>query len=172
MSAKIGMTSMTHKSNIDAKIIADYFLYKSGQEKKPITNKKLQKLLYYAQGWSLGARGEKLFEDKIEAWVHGPAIRSIYVAYKNFGFDPITRQIVETDIVAIPDHIRRFLDEVWTVYGKFDAEYLEHLSHAEKPWQTARSGLEAHSASENEITPESMQEYFSAKLKEHAGKGR
>jgi len=62
---------------IDADLIADYFIYKGKEENKPITNKKLQKLLYYSQAWYLVFNKKPLFKDKIEAWVHGPAIRTI-----------------------------------------------------------------------------------------------
>lgn len=39
---------------------------------------KLQKLLYFAQGWSFALQGKQLFSDEFEAWKYGPVIRSIY----------------------------------------------------------------------------------------------
>ena len=70
------MSSVVKKTS--ALTVADYFLYKANKEKKPITNKKLQKLVYYAQAWSLVLNNKKLFSEPIEAWVHGPAVRSLY----------------------------------------------------------------------------------------------
>jgi len=159
--------SMAHSiKSISAKSVADYFLLKGSSDNKPITNKKLQKLLYYAQAWSLAARNKKLFDDKIEAWIHGPAIREIYLAYKQYGAEPITKKIDGKEALAIPEEVRNFLDEVWTVYGKFDAAYLEQLTHSEDPWQKARQGIEPNISSENEISLESMQEFYSSKLKQ------
>lgn len=43
-----------------------------------ISNLKLQKLLYYCQGAFLAIKNEKLFEDDILAWTHGPVIEKIY----------------------------------------------------------------------------------------------
>lgn len=74
-------------NNIDD--IAKYFIYISHKEKRPVSNQKLQKLLYYAQAWYLVEYGKKLYEDDIEAWVHGPTIPSVYRKYKKHGSYPI-----------------------------------------------------------------------------------
>jgi uncharacterized phage-associated protein len=144
--------------------IGRYFVYLANQEKRPISNKKLQKLVYYAQAWSLALNGKKLFNDPIEAWVHGPAVRSVYVAYKKFGFSPIAEEVAANDIKNISGKTKSLLDDVWGVYGKLDAQYLEMLSHSEKPWQEAREGLQNYENSEKEITPKAMKSYFSEKL--------
>jgi uncharacterized phage-associated protein len=154
---------------LNASRVADYFLFKAQAEDKPVTNKKLQKLLYYAQAWSLAIRNEKLFEEKIEAWVHGPAIKSIYLAYKEFGAQPIKKEISPESVADIPEEVQKLLNEVWTVYGKFDAAYLEQLTHSEAPWVNAREGLEANQSSETEITSESMREYYSTLLERKVG---
>lgn len=152
--------------SLSANQIADYFLFKGNSDSRPISNKKLQKLLYYAQAWSLVTRGEKLFNDKIEAWVHGPAIKSIYLEFKEFGASPIEKSISEREINEIPVDVQQLLDEVWTVYGSFDATYLEQLTHSETPWQKAREGIDSNLPSENEITTDSMRAYYSHVLEE------
>ncbi len=146
--------------------IAKYFIHIANRESKHITNKKLQKLLYYAQAWSVTARQKPLFRDKIEAWVHGPAIRSVYLKYKSFGFAQILQVVAESELSKITIDDKKFLDEVCTVYGKFDSSYLEQLTHSEKPWLDAREGLEAHVGSENEITHVSMEEFYATLLKQ------
>ena len=115
--------------------VGRYFIHLANQENKPITNKKLQKLVYYSQAWSLVLNDKKLFNEPIEAWVHGPAVRSVYVEYKRFGFSPITAQVADTDVKNIGGKTKALLDNVWSVYGKLDAQYLEMLTHSEKPWQ-------------------------------------
>lgn len=145
------------------KSVAQYFIYLSNKDKKAITNKKLQKLVYYSQAWSLVLHNKKLFRDPIEAWVHGPAVRNLYIQYKKFGFNPITEEVDEKTI-KIQTKDKKLLNEVWKVYGKFDSEYLEMLSHLEQPWQDARSGLQDHESSNNEITAEAMKGFYVAKL--------
>lgn len=150
---------------LTANKVAEYFIWKAQSDKKSITNKKLQKLLYYAQAWSLVLNDKKLFNEKIEAWVHGPAVRDVYVEYKKFGFGPITESISDDIVAKISEDTKNFLDQVWSVYGKRDAAYLEYLSHSEMPWQKAREGLEPHIGSENEISLQDMKEFYSSKLK-------
>lgn len=145
--------------------IAEYFIDRANKERKPITNKKLQKLVYYAQAWSLVINREKLFTEKIEAWVHGPAIRSLYVKYKEFGFNPIQRKINPDTIDSINPKTKKILDSVWDVYGKLDSAYLELLTHSEKPWLEAREGLQNYEHSENEISIKTMFDFYSEKLK-------
>lgn len=155
---------MAH-TTLNANKVAKYFIWKAHGDKKAITNKKLQKLLYYAQAWSLVLNDKKLFNEKIEAWVHGPAVRDVYVEYKKFGFGPITESVSDDVVAKIPEDTKSFLDQVWSVYGKRDAAYLEYLSHSEIPWQKAREGLEPHIGSENEISLQDMKEFYSSKLK-------
>lgn len=158
------MIDMTNDQKITALAVAQYFVWLSNKEGKPVTNKKLQKLIYYAQAWSLALMDKKIFEDKIEAWVHGPAVRSVYGKYKMCGFNPICEEISSDEIDKIPEVVQNLLNDVWKVYGKYDGEYLELLSHSEDPWQKARQGLEPSIGSENEILPEEMKVFYKAKL--------
>jgi uncharacterized phage-associated protein len=157
---------MTRTKNLSAKQVAEYFIWKSQTDKKPVTNKKLQKLLYYAQAWSLVLRNKELFGENIEAWVHGPAIRDVYIEFKRFGFEPIAKKVEQENLNKIPSDVQDFLNQVWSVYGKYDAAYLEHLTHSEEPWQKAREGVEPHVGSENVISLESMKEFYSSKLEQ------
>lgn len=159
---------MAKDTQLTAEEVAEYFLWISHEEGKAMTNKKLQKLIYYAQAWSLALRNGKIFNDKIEAWVHGPAVRAVYVKYKKFGFGAIQEIPTEKEIAKIPEEAKNFLNEVWRVYGKYDAAYLERLSHSETPWQKARENLEPNIGSENEVSPTEMRLFYSAKLKNKA----
>ncbi len=143
--------------------VAEYFISRSNQEKKPITNKKLQKLVYYAQVWSLVLNKEKLFNEKIEAWIHGPAIPSLYKKFKNFEFNPI---VFETENVKFNFNKRQsdLLNSVWKVYGKYNAEYLEALTHSELPWQEARKDLPITQASNNVIDLQVAKKYYAGVL--------
>lgn len=149
---------------LTALMVADYLLYKAKKEGAQITNKKLQKLLYYVQAWSAALQEKRIFEDRIEAWVHGPAIKAVYLEYQKFGAQPINKAVSEADIQDIPKEVASHIDQVWSVYGKYDGNYLEQLTHSESPWQDARKGLEPHISSETEITFESMRDFYRTKL--------
>lgn len=151
--------------SLKARDVADYFIWKSQKSGKIITNKKLQKLLYYSQAWSVTLGKNALFPEKIEAWVHGPVVREVYFNFKSYSSSPITEVVDESKIKKIPSDIQKFLNNVWDVYGKFDSNYLEMLTHSEEPWLRAREGMANDEISENEISISSMREYYSGKLK-------
>jgi uncharacterized phage-associated protein len=123
----------------------------------PISNLKLQKLLYYVQGWSLALRGQEAFRERIEAWVHGPVVPAAFYEYRHFGWNPID---VPTDAISISGGEVSVLG----VYGSFTASQLESLSHDESPWREARGDLDPKAPSKNVITPEAMKSYFLERL--------
>ena len=139
--------------------LAQYLIMLAENAKRPLTNKKLQKLLYYAQAWSLVLRNKPLFDEPIEAWIHGPVVPSVYRRYKEFGFGFIKEKNISSNLPC--DEIKELLDEVWQIYGKYDADYLEALSHSESPWIQARSTLDAETNSSAIISHESMIAFYS-----------
>ncbi len=144
--------------------IAKYFIKKSREDKNnKITNLKLQKILYYAQGWHLGNSNNPLFDEKIEAWKYGPAVPIVYQQYKNFGSSEIDIDIKEEDINGISKETKGFLDSIWQVYGKLTGPELIFLTHKETPWREARKKTddEGHA----EITLGMMEDFFGKKLK-------
>ncbi|MDD2548437.1 MAG: DUF4065 domain-containing protein [Candidatus Pacebacteria bacterium] len=163
------MNKTQKTKKISAEHIADYFIKKGSEENRLITNKKLQKLLYYSQAWNLVFNNKPLFDEEIEAWVHGPVVRSIYFKFKDNGFNPIKDFDVEK-VKEIDEDTISLLDEIWRVYGKFDAEYLEMLTHNEKPWQEARDGFSPYVHSEKKISLKSMKKYYSELLKDVSSK--
>lgn len=153
----------TNIKKISALTVAEYFIDKSNKLNKPITNKKLQKLLYYAQVWSLVINGEKLFTERIEAWVHGPAIPAVYRKFKVFEFNPI--RLDTKDIIFNFSKMQiNLLENIWSVYGKYGAEYLEALTHSELPWQEARKEASASEASNNIISLTIAKKFYAGKL--------
>jgi len=159
------MTKIKSLKKLPVSLVADFFINKGVETGAPISNKKLQKLLYYSQAWSMALVNKPLFKDKIEAWVHGPAIRSVYLEYRSFGFSPIRKIIPTENIKKIIGDTKKFLEEIWRVYGKHDASYLEFLTHNETPWKEARLGVGALDSSDKEISLDSMAEYYSKLLK-------
>jgi uncharacterized phage-associated protein len=151
---------------IRAEDVAEYFIHlsKTDKRKRGISNKKLQKLVYYAQAWSLVLTNNPLFHEPFEAWIHGPAIPALYRKFKQFGFKPVESQNPKFDPDGFPH--KDILDEVWRVYGKYDADYLEILTHQEEPWIRAREALEFEESSNKEISTEIMKNFYMQKLKD------
>ena len=120
-----------------------------------ISNLKLQKLLYYAQGFHLAMFDEPLFDEQIEAWAHGPVVHKVYDEYSVFGASPIP--IPENlDFDKLDEATRSFLDEIYAVVGQFSAWKLREMTHDEPPWK------EAYGRGKNKVISEdAMKVYFS-----------
>lgn len=138
--------------------IVDYFLFTAAEAGAFISNLKLQKLVYYAQAWHLVVFNEPVFDDKIEAWVHGPVVRELYSKYKDYGWMPIPPPETE---VEISDDLKQFLTEIMDIFMKYDGFELEKMTHSEPPWIIARGSLPPDANSDSEITNSSMIDYFS-----------
>jgi|SRR5579884_3336795 len=144
---------------LTAKDIAEYFLLMVDEEAgDSLSNLKLQKLVYYAQGYHLALHNAPLFQEQIEAWEHGPVIPSLYKEYRGYGSNPIPKP-EEFDLEKYDGQVRELLNEVFEVYGQFSAAKLRNMTHAEKPW------VEANRISRfATIDQEVMRSYFKAQL--------
>ena len=122
--------------------VAQYFLAQMDEEAGDlISNLKLQKLVYYAQGFALALHGRPLFPERIEAWTYGPVVPELYHEYRGYGSDPIP-QPGEIDFSIYDVQTRELLDEVYAVYGQFSAWKLRDMTHSEPPWRDTPSGQE------------------------------
>jgi uncharacterized phage-associated protein len=146
---------------MDVIAVAKYFLSLS----KPgtdyaITHLKLQKLVYFAQGYFLAIKGRALFQNRLEAWVHGPVSPELYNEYRDFG----SKELPPVDAEEIPSDVRKVLDIVWKTYGAYEGEDLEELTHKQDPWIQARGKLKPWQASNNVISTSSIKKYFEQEL--------
>lgn len=69
--------------------VTEYIIHEAQKREKPVTNIKLQKLLYFTQGVYLAKYNKLSFEDNIIAWKYGPVIKDIYYKYSLYGVEPI-----------------------------------------------------------------------------------
>ncbi|MBA2748748.1 MAG: SocA family protein [Tatlockia sp.] len=122
-----------------------------------VTPLKLQKLLYYVQAWSLVFRGEALFCEDIEAWIHGPVVTSIYRHYKQYSYNPLPE---ESSINELKTEEVEVLNIVLMNYRKKSERFLEELTHSEYPWLKAREGFRANQLSDRKISIRDMTTYY------------
>lgn len=146
---------------ITARHAADYILSQTREQGDPISNLKLQKLLYYAQAWRLALADEPLFSERLEAWVHGPVVPPVYGDFKAWSWQPILAEVASP---ALPSDVVEHLDDVLTAYGGFTGVQLERMTHSEEPWIIARRGLPPDAASNNEIQHSDMKTFYKKRL--------
>lgn len=146
---------MFRKNNYTANDIANWFLNENRkqlnfEDSEYITNLKLQKLLYYAQGCYLAKYDKCLFKDEFVAWEHGPVIKAIYDKYKKNGSAGIQYDEDYDDI--LDENTKEFLRRVYNYFGQYTAWKLRDMTHQERPWkETTRNSI---------ISKELIKEYF------------
>lgn len=121
--------------------IANAFIELSQDEGIPITNMKLQKLVYIAQGFSLALLGKPLFTDDIRALKWGPVIMSLYNKVRHFGNQPIDKKIPLPDTeptINLNDNQSVevvLIKFVWERYKGYSAAQLSSITHKQgTPW--------------------------------------
>ena len=119
--------------------VARYFLTHQDPDNEPITNMKLQKLCYYAQGIALVVFGAPLFHDDLEHWQHGPVVPNVFHRYKTHAQHPIPApRNLDLELYDAPT--RKLLDNVHRTYGKESASQLRNTTHDEPPWKNTPDG--------------------------------
>jgi uncharacterized phage-associated protein len=120
-----------------------------------MTNLRLQKLLYFAQGWYLARFGKPLFATAFVAWKYGPVAPEIYNLYKKYGSQGITDKSNDSFDKFTADEYDLLLD-VAREYDKYSTSALVSLSHAPSaPWSNAEQSA---------VIPQNeIQAYFAGK---------
>jgi len=139
--------------------VAKYILERRGV----VSGMKLQKLVYYAQAWSLVWDELPLFEDEIQAWVSGPVVYTLFDAHRGM-YLISSDDLPSGDSNKLSDDQKDTINAVLNYYGAKDSQWLSDLTHMEDPWIQAREGLLPNERGNNIITLASMEEYYSSLL--------
>ncbi len=117
----------------------------------------LEKLVYFAYADYLCAHFDRLFEDQIYAFTHGPVIESVYETYKRSGnqyVKPLEFGIdsdIQSGVKELPARSRilfakngaeklRSIDKTLQKYGKYTAGALVDFTHRQgSPWDRVDS---------------------------------
>lgn len=129
--------------------VALWILEKAKELGISISHMQLQKILYYCQGQYVAMTGKKLYEEPIEAWAHGPVVRSVYNVFKRHGNSNIP-PVADT---MIPEDVAPFIESIVREKGRFSANYLRRMTHNEPPYKETGQN--------EEITLEKLDSFFS-----------
>lgn len=133
--------------------IARFFVWKADEEDELLSHLKLQKLLYYTQGFHLAMFDGDLFSEDVLHWKHGPVVREVWDEYKRYGGSGIPH---DGEGPQIDDESTELLEEIWRVYGQFSAWRLREMSHQTDPWSSTVENAV--------ISKESMRKFFLTQL--------
>lgn len=139
--------------------VANFFIDMANNDPDDcMTNLRVNKLLYFAQAWSLVRIGKRLFDGQIQAWKYGPVVPEVYQAFKQYGRERIPSVSGEySPDIFNSDELNLLLD-VLREYGKYSSPALVDFTHADgTPWKEVYSP----SQSGTVISDESLKRYFS-----------
>ena len=118
------------------KHVVNCFLQKDFEDgTASITPMKMQKLLYFLQGWHLAITGEPVIEEKFSAWQYGPVEENLYHMLKKYRGMPITAYLTDEDsqqafvVANTAEMFHKILDMVWRKYSIFSALQLSAMTH-------------------------------------------
>lgn len=141
------LSEMKKDSQITALDVAKFLL-----AMQPMSNLKLQKMIYLVYADYLEKTGEKLFCENIRAYLYGPVILEVYNNYKNNGRNLISLDEPINQEVSMPMVLARFLQsadekniihsvqETFEKYGHLTASELVALTHKKgTPWSNTKA---------------------------------
>lgn len=127
--------------------ISKYVIHQYWKNGTPITNLKLQKILYYVQGYVSKFCNEPAFPQPIYNWPYGPVVPDAYYAYNENQARPIpapeneeldrAQNRLKLDLVPL-----RFVDQVIDKSYSYPASKLVDMTHKEDPWKNSHSSQE------------------------------
>lgn len=132
--------------------VASYIVNRSIDLNAPVSNLKLQKLLYYVQAAKLVKSGERMFKEDICAWKYGPVVESVYHRFKMYANAQINEKITNMswilmrgftrddtydpcDVIMLED--QKIINEILRAHQGHDAMHLVRKTHEEIPWRDA-----------------------------------
>lgn len=170
------------KTNVNINDVADYMILMCHENGVDISPLKLQKILYYIQAWHMVYfNKEKLFSEMPQAWVNGPVYPSIYHRFSHIPrYNPIT--LKKAGITSSLKEKARdldlckeqynFIDSIFQFYGLMDHDRLVFLTHAEEPWSEKRIGLLPFESSTEELSEDTMYNYYHQRMERNRAKNK
>lgn len=136
----------------EAKKIANYIVSRRETQRYPLTNLRINKLLYFIQGWSLNKYKDGVIRNHFEAWTYGPVIKTVYDELKIFESKEVNKYIKYLNYQRnlweeIPfddiSHDHTFLiDGVLQEYAHVKTDRLVDMSHVDGgAWDRVRKSL-------------------------------
>ena len=124
--------------------VARHIVNYTNEQGKTVSNLKLQKLLYFVQGFFLALLDRPCFSDEIEAWDFGPVVPVVHRNFKEFGSNSIPKVTTVYDceketfieyIDSIDELDKRLINAITDNMSKYSATRLVEITHNQAPWK-------------------------------------
>ncbi|WP_158227209.1 Panacea domain-containing protein [Mangrovitalea sediminis] len=148
--------------------ITDHIIFLHHKQNTFLSSAKVQKLLYYMQGWHLAVHDISLFEDDFEGWVRGPTIRAIHLRFEDV-YSPLLTPLDLESLYFKPNKTyrplisqddQRHIELAFKIYRNLSTYQLEAAIIEQQPWLLSRNDLFAGEKGDTVISKDSIQRYF------------
>ncbi len=113
--------------------ISRYVVNMCTEENRPVTNLKLQKLMYYIWIDYYKKTGEFLFNNDICAWPLGPVVPDVYDEFCAYGGLPIQKRYDSNILCGV---VKSVISASLDTWGQYSASTLVDMTHMQgKPWE-------------------------------------
>ncbi len=120
---------------ISSHAVANAFLALAKRNSKPLTNMQVQKLVFLAQGYSLGVLDREIYYHNTHAWQWGPVIPNLYKSLQHYGSGNVTEPLPTDDELIEGSDEFGIVEGVWGAYGEYTGAQLSTLTHKPgSPW--------------------------------------
>ncbi|CAM3896291.1 Panacea domain-containing protein [Rheinheimera salexigens] len=147
-------------SNIE---VAKAILYYSGTNGKPLSKLALMKLVYYCQGYYLGAFNKPMFQEPICAWKLGPVCPNLYQEYPTgdaYIAPPPNDTFFSELSLSVIDVVKFVVDK----FTDITPYQLVAKTHTESPWLNHVNPTD-NKWDNKEITHDELQAFFQDEIK-------
>ena len=130
--------------------LSNYIIAAFDERNAPITNLKLQKVLYYVQGYFMKFWGSEAFRDDVYCWAYGPVVPMAYFEYNMNGSD-FLHPSADSDL-NMKNIEKSLVDKIIDKCKDIPSSRLVSMTHSEFPWKNATIG--------DVIPKQSMRNFF------------
>lgn len=146
------------RNTYSAKSVSIYIINYSFDQGFPVTNLKLQILLYYIQAESLITRNRRFYDEDILKYLFGPAVKSVYGTYRKYMDKEIKRQNFTEGIEVVDGYLKKvqkensydeyseenkqLMNQIIQKYKDLSDWQISDLVKQEQPWKQAKEYLD------------------------------
>ena len=99
------------------------------------------------------------FDERIEAWAHGPVVPSQFNRFNNIDFFQNIK-VKDCENIKLKSKTEQLLNEVVGIYNKYTDRHLELLVKIEVPWRETRGNIPEFKKCQKEIRLDLMKQYY------------
>lgn len=171
-----GVIHVSEKFQIQKPLaIANFVVQVAKDANHPVTNLKLQKVLFFLQGYFLSKHNKALLDGTFSKWQYGPVIEEIYQEFKYLGASPINSKSTQlcmdnekiefySEEVDLPNNLTNEVEEVIKQIIKKEPWQLVQLTHSDSSWKNYEDKIRKRVA--EDYTNEEIKNCFEASREE------